>query len=229
MAEQHINLIGVRVGRLTVAKESPKKRRGEGKGFRRYWECVCDCGSVVSISQDRLRLSEGSKSCGCLQRESAYLAGKSNRIHGESTHAGNTTEYRIWCGIVQRCCNPNDAAYEDYGGRGITMCPRWRESYVNFLKDLLSEIGRRPSIKLTIDRINNDRGYEPGNIRWATKTQQVQNSRSARLLTFKDEVHSVTEWSTITKISRHALFNRLRDGWTVERTLTTPMRGSGEK
>jgi len=208
--------VGVVVGRLTILS-GPSIVFSAGRN-RRYWKCRCTCGEEVPVEHYQL-LSARTRSCGCFQRElvSAMFTG---RGHGESTHAGNTTEYRIWKGIVQRCCNPNDHAFEDYGGRGITICERWRSSYENFLAD----VGRRPSRDLSIDRIDNNGGYCPGNVHWATMKRQNRNSRQNRLLTFDGITRCIAEWAEITGIASTALYQRIADGWDSEKALTTPVR-----
>lgn len=96
----------------------------------------------------------------------------------------------IWNAILNRCTNPNDSAYKNYGGRGIKVCDRWRESYQNFLADL----GPKPSKKHSIDRINNDGHYEPGNVKWATRIQQQNNTRTNKLITYKGKTQSLSMW-----------------------------------
>jgi len=150
---------GDRVGRWLVVGPYVR-RRVQGKS-RIYWVCKCDCGIVKEISS--LSLSgAGTQSCGCLKRE---------RI---TTHnMTHTPEYRTWWGMLQRCENPKNSRYTDYGGRGISVCERWK-TFQNFFDDM----GNRPSANHSIDRWpDNDRGYEPGNCRWATRSQQQLNKR----------------------------------------------------
>ena len=134
------------------------------------WRCFCTCGKFVSVAETDLK-SGGVSSCGCLppiNKHSRQMKGV-KVTHGMSL----TPEYRSWAGIKQRCFNKNDRSYKDYGGRGITMCDRWAKSFECFYADM----GRKPEPRMSIDRINNDGNYEPGNCRWATPKQQYHNRR----------------------------------------------------
>lgn len=126
-------------------------------------------------------------------------------------------EYRCWCAMRRRCLRPHDAAYKYYGARGITICDRWMV-YENFLKDM----GKRPVGK-SIDRINNDGNYEPGNCRWATQLQQNQNSRSVKHITFRGETKTMREWSRDFGLCQATVSDRLIRGWSIEDSLTKPL------
>jgi hypothetical protein len=120
--------------------------------------------------------------------------------------------------MIQRCTNPADIGWHRYGGRGITVCTRWRESFADFYADM----GNRP-VGTTLDRINNDLGYEPGNCRWSSRTVQARNSRNARMLTFNGQSRSMSEWSELLGLNIGTVWKRLDKGWTVERALSTPI------
>jgi hypothetical protein len=158
-----IDLTGRQFGRLTVLH-----RAGTS-----HWKCQCSCGNRRDVSGDSLRHGE-TRPCGCLRRE---LTAERNQgrppalKHGEA--AARSPEYICWYGIIRRCCRPTDTSWERYGGRGITVCDRWRNSFEHFLADM----GRKPTPQHSIDRINNDGDYEPANCRWATASEQQRNKR----------------------------------------------------
>jgi hypothetical protein len=162
-----IDLTGQRFGRLVVIERTgASNRRGV------YWLCKCDCGIEKEILA--INLKQGStKSCGCFRREMARNLGELSVKHGHAVDNSPSLEYRIWHGIKQRCFNPNNNDYPWYGGRGITVCDRWKDSFSNFLED----VGPRPNRKYSIDRINPDGNYEPENCRWTTSKEQYKNRR----------------------------------------------------
>jgi hypothetical protein len=156
------DLTGLRLDRLVVLE---RDSASPGSGSR--WRCRCDCGAMVVVR--RSSLVSGARSCGCLMRETNADRERRHGQHG-------SVEHHTWAHIIQRCENPKIRSYPDYGGRGITVCERWRTSFENFLADM----GPRPGRGYSIDRINNDGHYEPGNCRWATAKQQANNRRPAR-------------------------------------------------
>jgi hypothetical protein len=134
--------------------------------------------------------------------------------------------YATWCGMIQRCEYAKAAGYARYGGRGIRVCDRWRHDFAAFLADM----GPRPTPRHTVDRVDNDGNYEPGNCRWATRTEQ-RNNIPGRLvwLTLNGETHTVTEWARLRGIDSFTLFRRVYRGWTPERALVTPTLNRGQK
>lgn len=200
------DITGKRFGRLTVLSFS--HIGGDGKAI---WKCICDCGNSHFVDGCNLRRGN-SRSCGCLAKE---LSSSRNSTHG-MTHHPLARTYRA---MIDRCYNPSTDSYPHYGGRGITVCERWLESITNFVTDM----GERPEGK-TLDRINLDGSYCPENCRWATPTEQMNNRTNSRLLTCNEQTMTIAQWSKITNISYGAIWRRLLAGWTVERTLSEPMR-----
>ena len=163
----HINLTGRRFGRLIAMKTGQRTTAG-----RIRWICRCDCGSEALVEGDKLRKGN-TKSCGCLRAE---MTAAKNTTHG---YAGphRLAEYRAWAQMLTRCYNPNRPEYPNYGGRGIAVCDRWRNSFENFFADM----GLKPAPHYTLDRWpDNDAGYSPHNCRWATRKQQAANKRPCK-------------------------------------------------
>jgi hypothetical protein len=141
-----------------------------------------------------------------------------HRTHGEASYGILTPEYKIWRSMKDRCFNPKNAKYKDYGGRGITMCTAWLENFVNFLAD----VGRRPSALHTIDRIDNNGSYAPGNCRWITRKEQASNRRNNRFLTLNGVTKFFSTWAADIGISRDKLDYRLKKGLSIEDILASP-------
>lgn len=203
------DLTGETFGRWTVVGRAESSRTGVTR-----WLCRCQCGTMRPVFASNLRRSL-TVSCGChIAEKRASL----RRTHGQS----RTPEHGIWLKMISRCHHPNDIAYPLYGARGIKVCDRWRWSLTAFLADM----GARPSVKHTIDRINNDGDYEPGNCRWATALQQARNTRKCHRITFDGQTKCLTEWSEATGISQKTILTRLRTGWPVALALTVPVKRS---
>jgi hypothetical protein len=128
-------------------------------------------------------------------------------------------EYWVWHRAKDRCKNPNNPKFKHYGGRGIKMCQEWRDSFAAFI----ASMGRRPAGRYTLDRIDNNGDYEPGNCRWATYAAQNRNNRRTRLLTFQGKTHCITDWADILGMSRATLYGRIYRGWSTEKALTAPL------
>lgn len=158
------NIIGKKYGRLIVLELSGRNKEGDA-----ICVCLCECGKTILVAANNVKRGH-TKSCGCLRRDVLSVAKTTHGMH-------ESAEFKIWSGIKSRCLNKNNPAYKNYGARGITICDRWMNSFIDFFSD----VGRRPSADMSIDRIDNDKGYEPGNVRWATRKEQARNRRNDNL------------------------------------------------
>lgn len=204
-----IDISGQQFGMLVAMYFSHVSEKGN-----HYWACRCECGVEKKIPSSSLR--KAYPSCGC-RRDGMLKNGMMHRTHGMA----KSTEFHIYNSMVQRCTNPNSHAYGDYGGRGIYVCERWLESFENFFADM----GSRPQ-GTSLDRRDNNLGYCPENCRWATKHEQANNTRANRVIEFRGERMTMSQWARKSNLQIQTLHNRLLLGWTVERALTTPSRKS---
>lgn len=206
------DLAGQRFGRLVVLYDT-----GERKSRNVVWRCKCDCGNEVDVAGYSLT-SGNTTSCGCYNRERSVEA---NTVHGMNRQGERHPVYAAWSRMLQRCENPNNKRYKDYGGRGIRVCEEWHDAKV-FIEWALSHGWREG---LSIDRIDNNGNYEPGNCRWATLREQARNKRSNRLITFNGKTQSLAAWAEEMGINSSALRYRIYQlHWSVERALTEPVR-----
>jgi hypothetical protein len=196
-------------GRLTAIEFA-----GMSKFGTRLWKFQCSCGSETVVPARAVR-SGNTKSCGCLRVEQVIKTGHANTTHGMS----ETTEYVIWHGMLQRCLYPASPAFEQYGGRGITVCDRWR-TFENFYAD----VGPRPSTSHEIDRIDNDGNYEPENVRWTTKTAQARNRRNSVIVQHEGLPVTLIALCEKLGIDYTLASARLRKGWPLAQALYRPLR-----
>lgn len=171
---------------------------------------LCVCGKIKIHGVASLR-SGKSQSCGCLR--------KSRLKHGYATKGQLRAEWQAWNHMIQRCTNPNDKHYKDYGARGIRVCPEWSVSFEQFLRDM----GDRPSVDYSLDRIDGNADYGPDNCRWADRKTQAQNRRSVIWIEHGGKRLCVAEWSRVTGVKRQAILARFHKGWSAERILS-PVR-----
>lgn len=208
IAKSAVGLTDQRFGRLVVVA-----RAGDRAGHQ-MWSCRCDCGQVVEVRGASLR-SGNTRSCGCYHSE---------RLKTDATTHGRTgsAEYVAWNSMLARCTNEKHDAFQWYGGQGVSVCDRWRDSFAAFLADM----GDKPGPDHQLDRYPNATGnYEPGNVRWATRRQQCRNRTSNVRVAFRGEELCATEWAERVGISASTILKRLRRGWSAERAMTTPVGG----
>jgi hypothetical protein len=200
------DLTGQRFGLLT-ATERASSVNGEAA-----WRCSCDCGQETVVRGHQLRAGR-TRSCGCLRgRDHGPIT------HGYARHGARNRAYRTWVQMRSRCSSPTHHNYPRYGGRGIAVCARWL-SFESFLADM----GERPP-GTTIDRIDNDRGYEPGNCRWATVAEQNRNRSDTRRIEIDGASRSAAEWARANGISPRTAYARLRAGWNDVDAVTVQAR-----
>ena len=208
-------LVGTRFGSLVLMELLPKQKV----------ICQCDCGKRKELWGCSL-LSGSTRSCGCLT--SRFLSeAKQRRFPLGNQHKKAKPDvrslYGVWQSMKQRCANSTSADYPNYGARGIQVCSEWRDSFSSFLQDM----GTRPSPQHSLDRVNNDQGYNPANCRWATPQQQSLNKRNNRLLTLRGVIKTATEWAKELQDSLglvpSLISYRIRRGWSDEKILTTPV------
>lgn len=201
------DLTGRVFGLLTVLRYA-----GEGPHKAALWVCKCDCGNEhvtlgTTLTRGHIR------SCGCYRRHNMRRVATS---HGMAS----SSEYGIWLGVKKRTGDKNNPAFARYGGRGITMCDRWRDSFEIFYKDM----GARPTNRHTLERKDNSMGYAPENCEWATYKTQARNRRSNKRIEFRGETLVAVQWAERYGMSDQVLCRRLKKGMSIENALTAPVR-----
>ena len=193
-----IDLTGQKFGKLIVISG------GTGKDGRMSWLCLCQCGNEKIVPSIRLR-DGTTRSCGCLRSES-------NRVTAAARVANDARRkdplYHRWATMIQRCHNPANPHCRNYGERGIEVCDRWRTDFGNFLADM----GRPPTGKHTIERIDNNGPYSPGNCRWALRADQLRNQRRSIIIEIDGRTQHAKEWAAELDISYQAITRRYRSG-----------------
>ena len=203
-----IDITGMNFGRLTAVE---CVRRGgidkvTGKQKLTLWRCQCDCGSECFVTSNDLRTGH-TKSCGCYRAD----------VHTKHGLRG-VPEYESWSNMVQRTTNPNHDSYPRYGGRGITIDPRWVDSFAAFISD----IGRMPNSNMSIERKDTNEGYWAWNCIWADDITQANNRRNNRIVEFNGVKQSLAMWCRQLDLFYRTVRTRLDKGWSVVRALTTP-------
>ena len=210
------DLIGKRFGKLVVISVVPKEERKDKK--RMYYNVICDCGTRKVVRRDSLT-SGAVISCGCTQKERARELRLKHDYYNERL-------YKVWAGMKQRCSNPNNKEYSKYGGKGISVCSEWANSYPVFREFMLSH-GYDPNApfgKCTIDRINNDGDYEPNNCRIITIQEQQHNRETSAFYYLNGEKLTLAQVAEKTGIKRVTLQCRLDKGMSIEDAIRTPLR-----
>lgn len=198
-----LNLAGVRSGKLVAIERKESTSRGSVR-----WLCQCDCGNQSIVIASNFRKGQ-SKSCGC----SIYEV-----KHGGARKGKETRTYQSWLHMRQRCLNESNDSYHNYGGRGITICSEW-DDFEKFLYDM----GERPH-GLTIDRIDNNKGYYKENCRWASKKTQLRNKRNNRIISWRGKDYTAIELCEMHGISHQVFTSRLKIGWDIDRAITQPVK-----
>lgn len=182
-----------------------------------YSQCRCECGVVANVRNNSLKRKQ-STSCGCKRTEKVIASRVS---HGATRFGKTATEYKAWQSMMLRTGNSNTRSFPRYGGRGITVCDRWLNSFEAFLEDM----GQRPSSEHSIDRIDNNGNYEPTNCRWATRSEQQNNRAVSRHLVVHGVKKSLPEWAREVGIHSKTIHERLRRGWSDEDAVMRPAYG----
>lgn len=206
------DLSGNKYGRLLVIS-----RAENSSDNRPQWFCKCDCGNTVVVRGYQLKRGR-SKSCGCYHIEQAQKQGRAKATH----HLSRTRLYNIWHDMIKRCYNKGHKGYQNYGGRGITICQEWLEDIATFYNWAMSN---GYADDLTIDRIDYNGNYEPANCRWVSIKEQCNNTRKNHYITFNGETKTVSQWADALNIKAKTLLSRLNDyKWPIERALTEEVK-----
>jgi hypothetical protein len=201
MGRKAVDHSGSRFERLIVLKKDASI------SVRSYWVCQCDCGKTISVRASHL-LDKTSTSCGCKKLE---LISKKSKKHGHYVGNRPSPTYSSWSSMRDRC--GSQPGYES-----VTICDRW-----NDFNAFLADMGTRPSLKHSIDRINPFGNYEPNNCRWATMTEQNRNKRNNHVLTYNNETLTITAWAERMKVPHSVLYRRAKLGWPSEKIITKPV------
>jgi hypothetical protein len=204
------NELGKSYGLLVV-----EARDGSDRWGQIIWRCRCACGTIVHVPSRNLRRMTRDGSCGCASPVQRSVAATKHGLV-------KTIEYRAWSNMIDRCENKNNKSYPDYGGRGVKIARRWRASFSVFLDDITREIGLKPSSDHSLDRVDNSKGYRPGNVRWATRIEQARNKRTTLRLTVNGETLTLIEWSERVGVKYRTIRLRLESGWSPELALSPP-------
>lgn len=195
------DLVGQRFGRLTVVEFAGVRGRNS------YWKCVCDCGETI-VTKSSYLTSGDTKSCGCLKLERiSNLTAKHNM--------SKTKIFGVWATMLRRCFTPTNKKFSDYGGRGIKVCDEWRDNFKAFY-EYVSNLEHYGEEGYSLDRINNDGDYEPGNVRWATLKEQGRNKRNNVFVEYDGEKMTLKEAADRSGLKYSTLYRRYCQGWNEQ-------------
>lgn len=214
MPKKIILVAGQKFGRLEFIKDA-----GYSTKKKPLIEVKCECDGKVIICDKGNVTSGHIVSCGCRKLEILKKQQKKKHGHSLSENGKATKEYDAWRAMKKRCLDPKNDSYERYGARGITICEQWLTSFITFLAD----VGEAPTKEHSIDRINNEGNYEPGNVKWSTAEEQANNRRNNHNITIGTETKNIKQWAKVYGIDNNLAGERLRAGWSVERTFTEPV------
>lgn len=193
---------GQKVGGCIFIKDKSFFKKGRKEFITSFFKCRC--GNIFEARLPNIK-SGNTTSCGCVLKNSNT---KRLRIHGHTSNGVQSSEFSTWEGMKSRCYNKNQKQYKDYGGRGITVCDRWIHSFENFLSDM----GRKPTNKYSIDRIDNNKGYCPENCRWVTRDEQSANKRSTIFINKDGKLFTPSQLSKVYNIPYSTVKNRMKVG-----------------
>ena len=204
------DLVGKKFDRLTVLERYPEKKKGYIQ-----WVCKCQCGNIIVVRSDLLK-SGGVRSCGCLAKEIHSIRCRELGLARATHNKSKTRLYKIYMNMKDRCNRVNCPAYKDYGLRGIKVCNEWENDFNNFYE---WSINNGYDDKLTIDRIDNNKGYSPSNCRWITRTEQCLNTRHNKFITYNNKTQTLKEWVNELGLKYTKVWKRLHRGWSFERAI----------
>lgn len=206
-----LNLLNQKFGRLTVISQEPSK------GGKTIWKCLCECGNITTVTSTNLTCGK-INSCGCIRKEQIT---KRNITHNQR----HTKLYNVWKSMKQRCYNPKNSYYHNYGKRGIGVCSEWLNNFQSFYDwsyaNGYSVENQNDEIhKLTLDRIDVNGNYEPSNCRWVDRKTQASNMRTTKLITINGQTKSIAEWCRTYNVYRTTFNARLKRGLSPYEALT---------
>lgn len=217
MGMKRKDITGQRFNKLVVVSFSHTVK-GNGRSYHTYYNCICDCGKTCIVQGTKLRNGH-TQSCGCYRHE--------RQIEANTKHNGRYSRlYIVWCNMKGRCYNPNDNRFSNYGGRGITVCEEWKDDFEQFRK-WAEKSGYNPGAKrgeCTLDRIDVNKEYSPANCRWVNNQVQANNKTTNRILNYKGETKTLSEWARRIGINADTLQSRLSHNWSIEKAIETPLR-----